>query len=169
MAGSMSTQPPSSKEPAAGGSLDTDRQFADFVATHEEHLRRAFVAAYGGDRGREATAEALAYAWENWTRVAQMTNAPGYLYRVGQSRTRHKRLAVSFAPPPHGESIFEPKLIPALKELTVNQRTAVVLVHGYGWTLREVGELTGVKVTTVQNHLNRGLAKLRRELNGATE
>jgi RNA polymerase sigma factor (sigma-70 family) len=62
--------------------------------------------------------------------------------------------------------VIEPKLIPALKRLTVNQRTAVVLVHGYGWTLREVGDLTGVKITTVQNHLNRGLAKLRRELNG---
>lgn len=166
MAGFMSTQPPSSKEPAASGARNVDEQFADFVATHEEHLRRAFVAAYGGDRGREATAEALAYAWENWTRIGQMTNAPGYLYRVGQSRTRHKRPILSFAPPPQGESVFEPTLIPALKQLTVNQRTAVVLVHGYGWTLREVGDLTGVKVTTVQNHLNRGLAKLRRELNG---
>lgn len=166
MAGSMSTQPPSSKEPGAGSSRNADWQFADFVATYEEQLRRAFVAAYGGDRGREATAEALAFAWENWTRVAQMTNAPGYLYRVGQSRTRHKRVAVTFAPPPEEESIFEPKLIPTLKKLTVSQRTAVVLVHGYGWTLREVGELTGIKVTSVQNHLDRGLAKLRRELNG---
>jgi RNA polymerase sigma-70 factor (ECF subfamily) len=169
MAGSMSTQPASSKEPASGGSGNTEVQFADFVATYEEQLRRAFVAAYGGDRGREATAEALAFAWENWTRVAQMTNAPGYLYRVGRSRTRQKRQALTYAPPPLGESIFEPNLIPALKELTVNQRTAVVLVHGYGWTLREVGNLTGVKVTTVQNHLNRGLAKLRRKLNGVIE
>jgi DNA-directed RNA polymerase specialized sigma24 family protein len=166
MAGSMSNQPPSSKEPSEGGSVNAEKQFTDFVATYEERLRRAFVAAYGGDRGREATAEALAFAWENWSRVAQMTNAPGYLYRVGQSRTRQKRQALSFVPPPAGESVFEPKLIPALMQLTVNQRTAVVLVHGYGWTLREVGDLTGVKVTTVQNHLNRGLAKMRRKLNG---
>jgi DNA-directed RNA polymerase specialized sigma24 family protein len=162
----MSTQPPSSEVSAANGSDNAEREFSAFVATHEEHLRRAFVAAYGGERGREATAESLAFAWENWTRVAKMTNAPGYLYRVGQSRTRQRRRALYFAPPPEEESVFEPKLIPALKELTVSQRTAVVLVHGYGWTLREVGELTGVKITTVQNHLNRGLAKLRRELNG---
>jgi DNA-directed RNA polymerase specialized sigma24 family protein len=48
--------------------------------------------------------------------------------------------------------------------LSEGQRTAVVLVHGFGWTLREVGELTGVQPTTVQNHLERGLAKLRAAL-----
>ena len=42
----------------------------------------------------------------------------------------------------------------------------VVLVHGFQWTLREVAELTGTKVTTVQNHLERGLVKLRRALEG---
>jgi len=48
---------------------------------------RAFVAAYGGERGREATAESLAFAWEHWDRISRMDNAPGYLFRVGQSRT----------------------------------------------------------------------------------
>ena len=38
---------------------------------------------------------------------------------------------------------------------------AVVLVHGYGYTLREVAALTGIRPTTVQNHLSRGLARLR--------
>jgi DNA-directed RNA polymerase specialized sigma24 family protein len=37
----------------------------------------------------------------------------------------------------------------------------VVLVHGFGWTLREVAECTDVKVTSVQNHLVRGMRKLR--------
>jgi len=39
-------------------------------------------------------------------------------------------------------------------------------VHGFGWTLREVAELTGTSVSTVQNHLERGLAHLRRALGG---
>jgi hypothetical protein len=30
---------------------------------------------------------------------------------------------------------------------------AVVLVHGFGWTHREVAELTGSRPTTVQNYL----------------
>jgi DNA-directed RNA polymerase specialized sigma24 family protein len=39
-----------------------------------------------------------------------------------------------------------------------------VLVHGYGYTLREVAELTGIRPTTVQNHLTRGLARLRSKM-----
>jgi RNA polymerase sigma factor (sigma-70 family) len=64
--------------------------------------------------------------------------------------------------------MFEPGLAPALRALTARQRSAVVLVHGFGWSMREVAELTGTKVTTVQNHLERGLAKLRRTLVGGS-
>lgn len=137
-----------------------------FVVKHECQLRRAFVAAYGGQRGREATAESLAFAWEHWDRVAQMENAPGYLFRVGKSRTRRRRTVLTFVPQEHDDPIVEPGLAPALTTLSARQRTAVVLVHGFGWTLREVAELTGTKTTTVQNHLERGLAKLRHALEG---
>jgi RNA polymerase sigma factor (sigma-70 family) len=49
-------------------------------------------------------------------------------------------------------------------DLSEQQRTAVVLVHAYGWTLREVAELHGITVSTVQTHLERGLFKLRMAL-----
>ena len=62
------------------------------------------------------------------------------------------------------EPMVEPGLGEALGRLTDRQRAAVVLVHGYGWTMREVAELNGSKVTSVQNHLERGLSKLRRAL-----
>jgi DNA-directed RNA polymerase specialized sigma24 family protein len=48
-----------------------------------------------------------------------------------------------------------------LEGLSEHQRLAVVSVHGFGWTMREVADLTGVALTTVQNHLDRGLAMLR--------
>jgi RNA polymerase sigma factor (sigma-70 family) len=67
------------------------------------------------------------------------------------------------------EVAFEPGLLPALTELTEAQRTAVVLVHGFGWTMKEVGEMTGVKVTSVQNHLDRALKKLRTALKVGTD
>jgi len=95
-----------------------------------------------------------------------MDNAPGYLFRVGQSRTRRRRPALTFAPQDYDDPVVESALTPALKALSARQRTAVVLVHGFGWTLREVAELTETKVTTVQNHLERGLAKLRRAIEG---
>jgi DNA-directed RNA polymerase specialized sigma24 family protein len=143
-----------------------EEEFTAFVVEQECRLRRAFVAAFGGERGREATAESLAFAWEHWDRLSQMDNAPGYLYRVGRSRTRRRRTALTFMPEEHNDPIVEPGLSVALKTLSTRQRTAVVLVHGFGWTLREVAELTGTKITTVQNHLERGLAKLRQALEG---
>jgi DNA-directed RNA polymerase specialized sigma24 family protein len=149
----------------ASGSRDaTELEFESFVSEVEPRLRRAFIAGYGAERGREATAEALAYAWERWPTVREMQNAAGYLYRVGQSRTRPRRRAAMELPVPAGEPWVEPALPGALLALSEGQRTAVVLVHGFGWTLREVAELTGVKPTTVQNHLERGLARLRTAL-----
>lgn len=66
--------------------------FADFVATAEPRLRQAPVSAYGTDVGREATAEALLYGWENWDRVGRMDSPLGYLYRVGQTKSRRLRV-----------------------------------------------------------------------------
>jgi RNA polymerase sigma factor (sigma-70 family) len=128
-------------------------------------LRRAFVAAYGTERGRDATAEALAWAWEHWDRVATMQNPAGYLWRVGQSRSRPRRREPVVLPePPANDALVEPALLPALRALTAHQRAAVLLVHGYGWQLKEVAELMGVRVTTVQNHVERAMAKLRTAL-----
>ena len=52
----------------------------------------------------------------------------------------------------------------ALDGLSLKQRTAVVLVHCFAWTYDEVGEVLGVGKTTVQNHVERGMAKLRAAL-----
>ncbi|MEM8708987.1 MAG: hypothetical protein AAGE98_21175 [Actinomycetota bacterium] len=58
--------------------------FATFFAEAEPKLRPALIARYGGELGRDATAEALAYGWQHWDRVAAMDNPVGYLYRVGE-------------------------------------------------------------------------------------
>ena len=95
-----------------------------------------------------------------WLHIA-LANLPGYLFRVGQTRSRRRRQPVLFAVPDATEHAFEPGLPAALASLSQRQRLAVVLVHGYGYTLREVAELTGIRPTTVQNHLTRGLSRLR--------
>lgn len=142
--------------------------FEAFVVTTEPPLRRALVAAYGYEDGREAAAEALAYAWEHWPRVREMPNAAGYLFRVARTSAargrRWRRPPPLLALPEGGDYGFEPGLPAALAALSERQRIAVVLVHGFGYTLREVAGLTGVKITTVQNHLERGLRKLRDQL-----
>jgi DNA-directed RNA polymerase specialized sigma24 family protein len=143
---------------------DSEAEFRVFVAQAEPRLRRALVATYGYERGREATAEALAYAWQNWNRLGQVDNLTGYLYRVGQSRTRRSKTPVLFERPSFAEPLFEPRLVSALGELPERQRVAVFLAHGAGWTHTEVAELMGVKAPTVQKHIERGLAHLRRLL-----
>lgn len=138
--------------------------FDAFCAEHEPRLRRAFAAAYGADRGADATAEAMAWAWEHWADVQSMTNPAGYLYRVGQSRTRPRRTAAFPPVESVGVPWVEPGLPAALAALTEHQRVAVVLAHGFGWTHREVAELLGLSPSSVQNHVERGLAKLRAAL-----
>jgi RNA polymerase sigma factor (sigma-70 family) len=139
-------------------------KFEEFVSVYEPRLRRALVTRFGTEDGRDATAEALAYAWEHWDSLQAVGNPLGYLYRVGQSRSRKRELRVVFLLPETTEHDFEPKLPDALRKLSEHQRLAVVLVHAYSWRVTEVAELLGVKPNTVQNHLARGLRRLRKSI-----
>ncbi len=141
--------------------------FETFVADAEPRLRRALVAAYGRERGREAAAEALAYGWEHWDQLRQMDNPVGYLYRVGQSRSRARKQPLILERGSTEDPWVEPGLAAALGTLTERQRLAVVLVHGFGWMHTEVAEITGIAPTTVQNHVDRGLERLRAALGGS--
>jgi DNA-directed RNA polymerase specialized sigma24 family protein len=138
--------------------------FELFFDAVEPQLRRAHFATFGLERGPEATAEAFAWAWETWPRARNLDSPVGYLFRVGQSMTRRRRFRPVFTPSTTEDPLVEPKLGAALAQLSEAQRAAVVLVHGFGWTLREVAELRGIKITSVQTHLERGLRRLRTAL-----
>src|SRR5437868_1023580 len=75
-------------ETTSAGDLDG---FEAFFQRAEPVLRGAFVALYGAHTGRDAAAEALVKAWQDWPRVRAMDNPLGYLFRVGQSRSRRLR------------------------------------------------------------------------------
>jgi DNA-directed RNA polymerase specialized sigma24 family protein len=138
--------------------------FRAFMIGTEPRLHRALAASLGWDRGREATADALAYAWEHWSKVRAMANPAGYLYRVGQSSVRRRKVPVLFDRPPTTDWQYEPALLRLLSDLPERQRLAVVLIHGFEWTPREVSDLTGLSLSTVHTHLERGLTKLRAAL-----
>ncbi len=138
-------------------------EFEAFFAEAEPRLRRALVAACGVD-GRDAVAEALTWAWEHWDRVQQLSNPVAYLYRVGRSRVRRRRQRLLFPAPAMHTPWVAPALVPALVALSEQQRVVVVLVHGYGWSQREVAELLEIAPSTVQTHLERALARLRSAL-----
>lgn len=142
--------------------------FEAFMERVEPRVRRALVAAFGPETGREAAAEAFAYAWERWSRVSKMQNPAGYVYRTGVSRatdaTRKRRKPLFPPEEQHSDVWFEPGLSTALEGLSERQRSAILLIHGYGWTYEEVAQLVGVTRATVQTHVDRGMRKLRHEL-----
>lgn len=142
--------------------------FTIFVRTVGPRLKQSLIAALGGELGREATAEALAWGWENWPRLRAMDNPAGYLYRLGRNRGISVLRRRPVFPPAMETSSdgpwVEPGLPAALGQLAEMQRVSVLLVHGFGWTYREAADQLGVAVGTVQTHVERAMAKLRHEL-----
>lgn len=128
----------------------------------------ALVATYGPVDGRAVTVDALSWAWEHWTQVQAMTNPVAYLYRVGQSASR--RYATKPLPAELMIAVEQrfpeitPELLPALGRLSGQQRTVVILIHAFGWTLRDAAELLDISPSTVREHLDRAITRLRADL-----
>lgn len=146
--------------------IDRDRDFTRFVKEIEPRLSYALAAAYGIEVGADATADSLAWAWENWNRLKEMKNPAGYLYRVGQTKARrYYRPNVLFPPVTNREApAVDPDLHLALVDLSRNQRVCTVLIHALGYTERDVAELLGISRWSVRTHAERGLLKLRSAL-----
>jgi RNA polymerase sigma-70 factor (ECF subfamily) len=144
--------------------------FHDFVIEVEPRLHAALIPSLGLEHAREATAEALAWAWEHWDRVAGMDNPAGYLYRVARTEARklYRGRPVLPAPPSTEMPWVEPGLPAAIARLPDRQRVTVVLVYALGWTQAEVAALLGVSHGSVQKHAERGLQRLRSALGGDT-
>ena len=142
--------------------------FTSFVERVGTPLQQALIAAYGVQVGEDVTSDALAYAWEHWDRIRVMHNPAGYLYRVGQSRSkrgifrRPPRAALDRPEPTSGW--FEPGLPDALAALPPRQRAAIVLIHGFDWTVAEVARMWGVSYSTVKAHADKGMARVRKNL-----
>ena len=145
------------------------------IASLRGRLERAFVARFGLDVGKEVTAEVMTWAWEHRAELHEIDNLPGYLFRVGQSKSRRLLRwgaeSVRFppeVPPSPARTNFEPGLPGALASLGDQQRTAVVMVHCFQFTYAEVAELMDCPLHTVTNLVHRGLKQLRTDL-GVTQ
>jgi DNA-directed RNA polymerase specialized sigma24 family protein len=145
----------------------TNTSFTEWATEAEPKIRQSLTAAFGVQVGKDAAADALAMAWEQWARVSVMENPIGYVYGIGRNRARRmktRRQPMFVDVPEQLLPNVEPGLPAAVAELPEQQRITVTLLHGYGWTMSEVAELLGTKKTTVQNHAERGLTKLRNAL-----
>ena len=128
----------------------------------EAPLRRTLVAWYGATLGRDAAQHALERAWAYRSRLDGMDNPAGYLFRVGQSHAkrelRRSRVPASSLLPTtvvDGDSPFEPETT-ALATLSEQQRAAVLLVHGYGYSFREAADVLDVSLSTLRTALIAG-------------
>jgi len=139
--------------------------YDDFLAADGARLRRILVARFGVEVGTEVTSDVLLWAWEHWDRLEGVSNRLACLYRVGQSKSRRYwrwRRRPTFPPEViRGMADPEPGLAGALARLPEAHRVAILLVHAHGWSYAEVAEALDVEVSTVRNHVHRGLQKLR--------
>lgn len=96
-----------------------------------------------------------------------MTNPLGYLFRVGQSslrrerRIRARRGQLRVEPFVESAAPLDADLFAGLRRLTADQRTAVVLVHMYGFSYRDVADVMDASEAAVTNYVHRGLRRLR--------
>lgn len=93
-------------------------------------------------------------------RVREIESPVGYLYRVGRTlafRSQARDVPVAELAPgvASRDDSFEPGLAPAIARLSEAQRCAVVLVVGFGYTLREAAEVLGVTASTVHRDSER--------------
>jgi RNA polymerase sigma-70 factor (ECF subfamily) len=167
--GSVAT-PPSGREGRGGGHTATTT-FDDFYrATSRRVLHHVY--ALTGDRteAQDCVQEAYARAWQRWSRVASHDDPEAWVRtvarRIAVSRWRRARTAMGYLLH-HGrpETISAPSedhalLVRALRDLSQQQRDAVVLHHLVGLSVEEVAQRTGSPVGTVKARLHRGRAAL---------
>ena len=141
-------------------------EFTEFAREMEPRLRFALAGSLSADRARDATQDALIYAWQHWDKIKATDNPGGYLYRLAKRRAWRVR-----EPEPRTREVqvedhvmVEPGLPAALAHLSQKQRQVIYLVEGLGMAQREAAEMLGVERSTVQTHLERGMSRLRLDL-----
>ncbi len=126
------------------------------------------VFAYAGDRevANDAVAEAFAQALR---RGDAMRDPVSWIWRASfriAAGLLKERRRMS---PPTVETSYEMEqpareLLAALASLPSSQRTAVVMHHSAGYSVREIASLLGTTSATVKVHLSRGRKRLRKLL-----
>jgi RNA polymerase sigma-70 factor, ECF subfamily len=146
--------------------------FDGLFRAERDRLFRTILAFTGGRTAvaEEATAEAFARAYE---RRDDLRDPVAWIYRcafrvaideVRRDRRRGDAADMEVA----GGSSTLTDLIAALRQLSPNQRAAIVLRHVGDLDIHEVARRMGIAAPTVRVHLHRGRSRLR-DLLGAEE
>jgi RNA polymerase sigma-70 factor (ECF subfamily) len=145
----------------------------DFEALFREHSGAVFRTLYAFTAGRraiaeEATAEAFARAVAHADRIREPVR---WVYRTA-FRIAVEELKRERRTPPAGGGATDDvpaglgELVGALRELSPNQRAAIVLRYEADLPVDEIARRMGASSATVRVHLHRGRNRLRELLGG---
>jgi RNA polymerase sigma-70 factor (ECF subfamily) len=146
--------------------------FPEFYRESRDRIARALTLTLGDtDLALEAVDEAMARAYQRWSRVGSLDNPGGWVYRVALnwscSVLRRRRRAPHLRPERDATDvgpISEPTVLRALAELDVRQRAVVVCRHLLGWSEAETAVALSTPVGTVKSRLHRANQVLARRL-----
>ncbi|MBQ7571664.1 MAG: RNA polymerase sigma factor [Bacteroidaceae bacterium] len=157
-------------------------QFTELMQRELPRLRKFLLAACGGSRDEadDVAQEALLKAYTAAVHEGgfrEGTNFPAWLFRIAYncllSRQRQwKRRETTdmdalhdVAATDRSDDAFRYQhLYRAIEDLTMAERTAVLLFYMEGRPIREIAQLTGAREGTVKSLLSRGREHLRRKL-----
>ena len=152
--------------------VEEPRSFEVFFASEHARLFGA-LCLVTGDRSEaeEIMQDAFLRLWERWDRVATMDDASAYLFRTAMNvfRNRYRRAAlalrktISVAPTEDALATVEDRdvVVRALRDLTPDQRAAVVLTGYVGLTSEEAGKVLGMRAGTIRTLATRARAAIR--------
>lgn len=141
--------------------------FEAFYRRHHDGICRALSLTLGNvDLAHEAAAEAMTRAYQRWNTVGNYQNPAGWVYRVGLNwaRSRLRKLLRRPLPAPReGPDIalgVVNRMDAALAQISVGQRSVVVLRYYLDWSERQIAEALNIAPGTVKSRLSRALDRL---------
>jgi RNA polymerase sigma-70 factor (sigma-E family) len=155
--------------------LDADSALSELYRS-EYRICLRIAALLVDDQGsaEEVVQEAFLNIYRRWTKVRDMSVAPGYLRKAvvngARSRLRHKVVVAKHpvTPPPDAPGADDRVLmnedrravLEALRSLPRRQREVLTLRYYSDLSERDIAETLGISVGTVKSNASRGLAAL---------
>ena len=145
------------------------------VCAISRHSAATLTASRGDAQGaQDAAQEAMARACERWDKIERYDNPTGWCYRVAMNwatsrwRKRRREVVTDTMPPPEpteGPDVeLQDRLLVALRSLSIEHRSVIVLRLVEDWSIAETAEALGIAPGTVQSRYARALSRLRAEL-----
>lgn len=142
---------------------------------HERFLRAFLRRLAGPDHAEDLAQEVFVRAWEKAGDWRGQSDYPAWLAGIGwklfldwHRRTRRRAglwslfgsRSVDLVEPPHDGAAVDLERL--LDQLPPDQRAALLLCEGAGWSHAEVATILGLPLGTVKTHVGRAKARLRR-------